>query len=140
MPPSPSIPLTTNFPICSTMFFRPEICWIPANGCVIEYYPLRRVSNMVILRCFVLSGLAVVSTSALWAQSTGQISGTVKDQAEKPVANALVSLYRLGTSDPIDQRKTNAAGIFFFSALNPESYTLVVEAEGMAKSQQDLTV
>src|SRR5689334_4690916 len=75
--------------------------------------------------------LGVISCPAV-AQSTGRLAGVVRDPSGAAVPDALVSLYRPGMTDPANQTKTTAAGIFAFDALPPESYRVAIEKAGFA--------
>lgn len=77
--------------------------------------------------CLLLGILSPVS-----AQSTGRLMGIVKDQSGAAVPEAVISLYRPGMTDPANQTKTTAEGLFQFDALPPESYRITIEKPGFA--------
>ncbi len=79
-----------------------------------------------------LVGLSVLAAPALWAQSTGRLSGTVQDPSGAAVPEAIVSLYRPGMTDPANQTRTTSAGLFEFDSLSPESYRVTIEKSGFA--------
>ncbi len=81
--------------------------------------------------------LALLSTSGLWAQSTGSLSGIVRDQSDAVVADALISLYRAEATAPSYQDRTSKSGSFSFLGINPETYTIVAEKEGLAPSRYE---
>jgi hypothetical protein len=86
----------------------------------------------------ILSVLFVIS-SALLAQTTGQIRGTVTDPsgAGLPGATVEVSSPSLqGTRTTV----TGAGGAFQVPALPPGSYKVVVSLEGFAKAEQQTQV
>jgi hypothetical protein len=68
-------------------------------------------------------------------QSTGRLSGIVRDQTGAVVADAIVSLFRPGMTEPAVQTTTTRSGLFEFDALPPESYRVVVEKTGFAAYQ-----
>src|SRR5215471_14737845 len=68
-----------------------------------------------------------------FAQLTGRLTGTVTDPQGAVVPNASVSLLLPGGKAALVTTRTDSAGIFDFSAVRPEVYNLVVEAEGFAK-------
>lgn len=70
----------------------------------------------------------------LGAQTTGQLSGKVTTKAGKPVANAQITLSRIG----ISWTKTIISGengSYMQVGLDPKEYDLVVKAEGFAPMQ-----
>ena len=82
-----------------------------------------------------LVGIAVFLAaliSPVWAQSTGSLVGTVRDESGGVVPDATVSLFRQGMTEPAVQRKTNNEGFFAFDSLAPESYRITVEKTGFA--------
>jgi len=82
-----------------------------------------------------LAGIAVflaALASPVWAQATGSLVGTVKDQSDAVVPAATVSLYRQGMTEPAAQTRTNGQGFFEFPTLQPESYKITIEKTGFA--------
>src|SRR5262245_62954821 len=89
---------------------------------------------MAMLRHCVLLIIAA-SSAALYAQGlTGQISGTVRDQAGAVVPQARVELINEETSAR-RQAVSDASGSFVFTELYRGSYTLEVAANGFRKFQ-----
>jgi hypothetical protein len=78
----------------------------------------------------------MLSTSALHAQTTAQISGTVTDSTGAAIPGAKVSLVNEATQDT-RVVTTNGVGLYSFPALLPSSYTIKVTAKGF--TQRDLT-
>ncbi|HEX3470207.1 MAG TPA: tetratricopeptide repeat protein [Silvibacterium sp.] len=71
-----------------------------------------------------------VAQQAFSQQSDGiTIQGIVLDSANKHVGNALVRLEKQGAPNPVETR-TNASGIFTFSALGTGSYIISAEKSG----------
>jgi hypothetical protein len=60
--------------------------------------------------------------------TTGEISGTVKDEAENVIENA--SLYLISGEDTITSAFTTAEGFFAMIGISPGSYMLACEREG----------
>ncbi|MEO5923004.1 MAG: carboxypeptidase regulatory-like domain-containing protein [Bryobacteraceae bacterium] len=69
---------------------------------------------------------------AAFGQVTGALSGAIGDQSDSPLPNATVKLFVAGGKQPITIGKTNEAGRFIFSGLNPATYDVAVEAPGFA--------
>src|SRR5690349_5152674 len=79
--------------------------------------------------------LSCLLTSALWAQSTGAISGFVTDPSGLPVPSATV------TAVLVQQQVRRVAqsgqdGSFLLTALQPGDYTLTVEKQGFQRVTQ----
>ncbi len=78
-----------------------------------------------------LALLAVASLStALLAQVSGTITGTVQDPSGSSVANAKIELLLEGGSKSVQSSQTAASGAFILSGVRPETYTLRVTATG----------
>ncbi len=73
--------------------------------------------------------LLLIATSAMQAQTTAQISGTVTDTTGAVIPGATVALVNEATQDT-RMVKTNGAGLYSFPALLPSSYTIKVTAKG----------
>lgn len=76
-----------------------------------------------------LMGLVVFTAFSAGAQTTGSISGTVKDPAGAVVPGAHVALIN-EASKAEWSRATNSAGFFSFSAIPPATYTLKINHQG----------
>lgn len=79
-------------------------------------------------------GLALfLFQTAIFAQTSGSLSGTVQDPNGAPVAGASVTMKNLATGD---DRKgtTNDRGVFSFNLVTPGTYTITVETTGFKKS------
>ena len=77
--------------------------------------------------------LANVSSTA--QTITGTVSGTVTDSSGAVIPGAAVTLLNLQTGDA-RKLQTNAEGRFVFSAVQPETYTVRVEAPGFEKLER----
>jgi iron complex outermembrane receptor protein len=86
-----------------------------------KFSALRRVLVMMVLL-----------TAGLWAQSGGSITGTVIDQAGKPIPGAGVKVKTGGTVS--GTATTDAEGRFTVSNLGAGSYTIETSAPGFALS------
>jgi hypothetical protein len=71
---------------------------------------------------------------ALYAQSTGRITGSVSDTSGAAIAGATVNLYMTGATAVIATTNTTADGLFSFAAVQAGSYDLSIENPGFAKS------
>ncbi len=69
---------------------------------------------------------------AAYGQVTGSLSGSVIDQNEAVIGNATVKVFVGGGKEPILSSTTNSAGRFVFSAVNPATYDVTVEASGFS--------
>jgi hypothetical protein len=87
-----------------------------------------------------LGPLAILATASLVAASADTSwSGQLRDQAGKPVMDALVSLHDSATGKDYSA-KTSASGEFSFPAITPGSYALSVSANGKQYSASSLLV
>ena len=71
-----------------------------------------------------------VSDSTRSSSLVGQaftLAGVVKNEKQKPVAGARVSVRRCGSTDIIAQSETNDSGYFEISSLAPESFDILVQ-------------
>ena len=89
----------------------------------------------------VLALLVVLTLVPAWAQTatTGQVTGAVTDPSGAVVPNASVTLKSTDTGRT-QTAKTNAAGLYNFSLVQPGNYTLTVNAQGFQASSRNLTV
>ncbi len=76
--------------------------------------------------------LVILSAPVLFAQGTGSITGTVRDNTGAVVPNADVTLTAAGTQTT-QHTTTNAEGEYLFAAIPPGSYDLTVTAPGFNK-------
>jgi hypothetical protein len=82
--------------------------------------------------------LAFIAPFAL-AQTTGSMSGVVRDESGRPLAGALVSI--VGPQLPLGRSTTSRSdGVFQFFNLLPGTYTLKAEIQGLATFQQQVQV
>jgi hypothetical protein len=90
---------------------------------------LTRVAAALLL----LIVLVTQSTVAVFAATTGGLSGVVTDGAGNPVANAIVAV---NSPSQAEQTRTDAKGAFTFLALSPDTYTVTVQKAPFGQSQQ----
>jgi len=77
----------------------------------------------------------LLATSAISvAQVAGRLSGTVVDPSGAPIPNATVNLILGGGNTPVASSTSNAEGLFLFPSIRPESYDVVIEANGFRKN------
>src|SRR5581483_7969794 len=90
------------------------------------------------LRLWALTALLLtfLFAPASFGQSTsGSITGTVKDNAGAPIADANVTIINPATN-ATRQVSTNSAGIFSAAQLPPGNYTVTVEKSGFKKLEK----
>src|SRR5271165_3089168 len=90
------------------------------------------MNNGTIVRKIGFAIIGVALFTPLWAQSTGRLSGLVRDPSGAAVGDAVVSLYRPAMTEAAVTTKTTNAGLFEFDALPPENYRVVIEKPGFA--------
>jgi hypothetical protein len=86
------------------------------------------------MRRILLPIAAAVFAAACFGQVAGRLSGTVVDPSGAPVPGATVRLILAGGQSAVLSAEANAEGIFFLSAVRPESYEVTVEAKGFRKN------
>jgi hypothetical protein len=100
---------------------------------------MRKMRLVAILTCtLILAGLCAQGAIAQ-AQTTGDISGVVKDPQGGSVAGAAVTLKNLSTSATATTN-TNGEGIFRFPLLEPGDYSVTVEATGLQTATTNTVV
>src|SRR5258706_14647067 len=77
--------------------------------------------------------LLFLCSLALYAQTSGRISGTVVDPTGASVPAADVSLVLSGGQRPLLTTKTSADGQFNFIGVRPAEYDIVITATGFVK-------
>lgn len=84
---------------------------------------------------FLVAAALVLNVSGLLAQSTGSISGSVRDAtgAFIPGAHVIITNQATGVSNPVE---TNAAGEYILPALNAGTYEVKAEATGFQPAIQ----
>ncbi len=87
--------------------------------------------RLVLLAAF-FALLALVS--ALPAQVTGRLTGSVTDVTGGVVPGASISVFLPGGSAPVLTTVTTSDGLFNLAAVRPEFYDLVVEARGFRRT------
>jgi hypothetical protein len=78
--------------------------------------------------------LFALSTATCSAQFNSNVEGTVTDQSGAVVPGAHVTLHNVQTNLDLDDT-TKSAGIFRFNGVGPGDYTVIVQAQGFAKSE-----
>src|SRR5580700_1392529 len=73
--------------------------------------------------------LLILFAPTLFAQGTGSITGTVRDNTGAAVVKAEVTLTNTGTRTPL-KTTTNGDGEYLFAAVPPGTYDLTVSAVG----------
>lgn len=76
-------------------------------------------------------------TLPVYSQVAGRLIGTVLDPAGASVPKAKVSLSLLGSTTAILSAETTSDGIFDFTGVRPDFYTLTIETAGFSKYVQD---
>jgi hypothetical protein len=81
---------------------------------------------------FCVSGQAAVDVEPfgeMRGSNLGTIKGVVRDQAGKPIADATVAIFKLGTSKLLKQVRSSNDGSFL-TRIIPGKYTILAVAEG----------
>ncbi len=77
--------------------------------------------------------LLLATAVSLFAQLTGQVSGSVADPTGAAIAGAKVGLYLPGGKTALLSTTTNDHGLFDFTAVRPDLYVLNVESPGFSR-------
>src|SRR5258708_6936928 len=96
---------------------------------------LLRLTQGTILALGSLDLLLMVCSPALQAQGTEPLTGTVADERGAVVAGATVILKNEARGD-IRRTISNGDGYFTISAIQPGSYTAMVEAKGFSRWEE----
>jgi len=83
--------------------------------------------------------ILLLLTSRASASVFGDISGTVVDPQQRPIASAKITL-RAHSSSFSQTSQTNGAGQFSFRAVPIGEYTIAIESDGFSKSTFALTI
>src|SRR6516162_9052476 len=81
-----------------------------------------------------LIALTFVAVFAANAQVAGRLTGSVIDATGAAVPGASVSVFVAGGKEPVLTGSTNAAGLFSFPAVRPETYDISISATGFNKA------
>jgi len=84
-------------------------------------------------------GIVLLLTSSASASVFGDISGTVVDPQQRPIAAAKITL-RAHSSSFSQSSQTNGEGQFSFRAVPIGEYTIAIESGGFSKSTFALTI
>ncbi|HYF30061.1 MAG TPA: outer membrane beta-barrel protein [Chitinophagaceae bacterium] len=97
---------------------------------------------MPLTKLFAFLVLCLVISNASFSQNTkASISGIIKDSAQKPLAFATVSIFRVNQmTEPVKTTYTNDRGQFKFSNADTGSFTLIVSHTGYSDKQHNITV
>src|SRR5450432_3566717 len=88
---------------------------------------------------FLAIAFAALAVPLAFAQTTGSVSGTVRDKGGAPLPG--VALVITGPQMPRGQTTTSLSdGSFKFVALLPGSYRVSAELSGIGKFEQDVVV
>ncbi len=83
--------------------------------------------------------IAVLFSTAAFAQFTSSVEGSVQDSSGAAVPKAAVQLVSTAT-DAKQAATSDAAGNFSFLSVAPGRYKVIVEAAGFSKAQADITL
>jgi hypothetical protein len=89
---------------------------------------------MIRLKTLALSLVVLLTAASAFAQVAGKLSGSVVDPSGAVVPGATVNVFLTSGKEPVLAGKTNAAGLFVFTAVRPDTYDLTVEAQGFLKT------
>src|SRR5712664_1034038 len=86
----------------------------------------------------ILTSLMSFFPGKTWAQTeTGQISGTVLDQQKNAIPNARIAVRNVGTG-ALRETTSDDHGAFIVTNLLPARYSVLAEAQGFAKLEQQV--
>jgi hypothetical protein len=90
---------------------------------------------------FILLSGILTSAPIGWAQSTtyGQLRGQITDSSGALISNATIVLKSIGTG-ATQSIKTNSAGLYEFSFLQPGSYSITASAPGFRSVARNVTI
>src|SRR5918994_3824214 len=95
-------------------------------------------TRVLAMAAFTLAALSVWSLSA-YAQSSGTVSGVVKDQQGASVSGAKVSL--IPSQQPaVQSTETDSSGLFSFQDVAPGSYEIRIEHSGFTSHRLPVNV
>lgn len=77
--------------------------------------------------------LGLLAASALFAQSTGQITGRVLDASGAAIPGASIQLFVPGGSTPVAVTESNQEGLYQFIGVRPIFHDLSFEVKGFQK-------
>ena len=97
-------------------------------------FPLLQKSRVSLFRATLLSlfAMSLLFPAALYGQYRASIQGVVSDPSGAVIPDATLTLVNDATGEK-QVRTSNAAGIFNFNALPPDTFTLTVEKNGFQK-------
>ena len=80
-------------------------------------------------KLFSLAATMLLLSASVFAQTLGDVAGSVNDQQGAPVAGANISITNAGTNSA-RTTITNGEGLYAFPALVPGSYSVKVDKAG----------
>ncbi len=89
--------------------------------------------NKRVLRAFITTLAVVASASAVFAQITGRISGSVTDQTGAVTPGATVEVMLSGGERAVFNATTTSEGLFSLAGVPAGAYNLVITAQGYKK-------
>ena len=81
--------------------------------------------------------LLLASSTALFAQVEGRLTGSILDPSGANIADATVNLFLPGGKAPVVSTRTTAEGIFDFTSVRPATYRLEARAAGFTGYVQE---
>jgi hypothetical protein len=84
-------------------------------------------------RLFSLLVSAFLCSAAMFAQSSGRISGVVTDASGASIPGASIELFLAGGATPLLKSQTGVDGNFFIAGVRPENYDLHIVSTGFRK-------
>jgi len=94
----------------------------------------RGVRQAVLPGCTILLALMLLGAIAAAQSDTGRITGTITDATKAVVQNATITAKNEKTGETRIVT-SNEQGVFTVTELRPSTYTLSVDAKGMAPAQ-----
>ncbi len=100
---------------------------------------MKRFKSFYVLMALLLAICLMAPTAFGQSLVSGDLVGTVTDPSGAVVSNATVTLKSNATGET-RTTSTNSSGLFRFSLLSPESYTVTVTAQGFSTTSSVFTV
>ncbi len=89
--------------------------------------------NRVTHKLLLILVLALLATSHGFAQFSGGVQGTVRDQSGAVLTHAVITLVNTATQE-MHRMSTDATGGYHFVSLSPGSYTITVDCPGFNRN------
>jgi len=85
----------------------------------------------------IISSFLLLTSAAIFAQTSGKISGKILDKDNAPIEAAVISLVLSDDNSLVKTQFSDAQGSFEFIGLKPNSYKILVEYVGFKKHESE---